>query len=54
MSARQTWIVIILIALAALTGTSAYVVDQREQVLVLQFGNPKNVVKTAGLHFKWP
>ncbi|MDX8405980.1 MAG: protease modulator HflC [Mariprofundus sp.] len=54
MSAKQTMIVIILVAMAALTGTSAYVVDQREQVLLLQFGNPKDVVKTAGLHFKWP
>jgi len=54
MSGKQTMIAILLVALAALTGTSAYVVDQREQVLLLQFGNPKDVVKDAGLHFKWP
>ncbi|WP_018294537.1 protease modulator HflC [Mariprofundus ferrooxydans] len=54
MSPKQAMIAIILVVAAALVGTSAFVVDQREQVLVLQFGNPKDVVKKAGLHFKWP
>jgi membrane protease subunit HflC len=40
--------------LVLLVSTSAFIVDQREQALVLQFGNPKDVVKEAGLHFKLP
>ncbi|NDF12442.1 MAG: protease modulator HflC [Proteobacteria bacterium] len=33
---------------------SAFIVDQREQALVLQFGDTKSVVKDSGLHFKIP
>jgi len=54
MTGKQTFILIILAALAALVGSSAFVVDQREQALVLQFGNPQKVVSEAGLNFKWP
>ncbi len=34
--------------------SAVYIVDQREQALVLQFGEPVAVVKDAGLHFKIP
>jgi len=54
MSARQSLALIVVVALGLLAGSSAFVVDQREQALVLQFGNPKDVVDTPGLHFKWP
>ena len=54
MSPKQTIIAIFLAGVAVLFSMSAFVVDQREQVLVLQFGNPKAVVKEAGLHFKMP
>ena len=54
MNAKQTFIGLILAGAVILTGMSAFVVDQREQALVLQFGNPKDVEKEAGLHFKWP
>ncbi len=54
MTGKQTFVLILLAAAAALVGSSAFVVDQREQALVLQFGNPKQVVSEAGLHFKWP
>jgi len=54
MTGKQTFLLIILAALAALVGSSAFVVDQREQALVLQFGNPQKVVSEAGLKFKWP
>ncbi|TLS67984.1 protease modulator HflC [Mariprofundus erugo] len=54
MSPKQTLMALFLTAAFFLTGACAYVVDQRQQVLVLQFGNPKDVVKEAGLHFKWP
>ncbi|MDQ6976396.1 MAG: protease modulator HflC [Mariprofundaceae bacterium] len=40
--------------LVFLTSTTTFVVDQREQALILQFGNPKDVVTEAGLHFKFP
>ncbi|MDQ6979281.1 MAG: protease modulator HflC [Mariprofundaceae bacterium] len=45
---------IFIAVLVFLVSTSAFIVDQREQALVLQFGNPKDVVKDAGLHFKFP
>jgi len=54
MTGKQTLGLIILAALAALVGSSAFVVDQREQALVLQFGSPQKVVSEAGLKFKWP
>ena len=54
MSPKQTVAVIFLAAIAMLVGMSTFVVDQREQTLVLQFGNPKRVVTDAGLHFKLP
>jgi len=45
---------VFLIVVAVVASMCAFVVDQREQALVLQFGNPKNVVTSAGLHFKLP
>lgn len=54
MSPKQSIAFIVLAAIAALVGMSTFVVDQREQTLVLQFGNPKRVVTDAGLHFKLP
>ncbi len=54
MSPKQIMIGMILAVVAIVVGMSAFVVDQREQALVLQFGNPKAVVKEAGLHFKLP
>ncbi|MDQ6969454.1 MAG: protease modulator HflC [Mariprofundus sp.] len=54
MSPKLTMMAILLGAVAVVLSMSTYVVDQREQALVLQFGNPKAVVQTAGLHFKPP
>ena len=54
MSPKLTMIAIVLGAVAVVLSMSTYVVDQREQALVLQFGNPKAVVQDAGLHFKPP
>jgi len=54
MGKKQTF-GLILIAIAVLVlNMSAFTVDQRHEALVLQFGNPKRVVKVAGLHFKLP
>ncbi len=45
----------LLLALAALlAAASAFIVDQREQALVLQFGKPKRVIRDPGLYFKLP
>jgi len=54
MNAKQTFIGVILLAGALIANMCAFIVDQREQALVLQFGNPKLVIKTPGLHFKRP
>lgn len=42
-------VIIIVLALNTL-----YTVDQTEQALVLQFGQPIQVVRAPGLHVKWP
>lgn len=39
---------------AAAVYTSAFIVHQNEQALVVQFGNPKRVVTTPGLYWKLP
>lgn len=41
-------------ALIVVTLSAAFIVDQREQVLVLQFGDPKRVIQEPGLNFKIP
>jgi len=47
--------VIILIGLAAVAVySSAYIVHQNEQALVLRFGEPKRVVREPGLNWKYP
>ncbi len=43
-----------IIVLGIVAFSSVYTVDQREQALVLQFGEPKRVVSEPGLQFKWP
>ena len=43
---------LVLVAAAALS--SVFIVDEREKVLVLQFGEVKQVVVEPGLHFKIP
>jgi membrane protease subunit HflC len=54
MSPKQSLALIVLAVAALIASMSTFVVDQREQALVLQFGKPIGVVKDAGLHFKWP
>jgi modulator of FtsH protease HflC len=54
MSPKQSIGLIILAVVALIASMSTFVVDQREQALVLQFGKPVGVVRDAGLHFKWP
>jgi modulator of FtsH protease HflC len=40
--------------IAAVIYTSVFVVDQRQQALVIEFGNPQSIVKDPGLHWKKP
>ncbi|MDX8409542.1 MAG: protease modulator HflC [Mariprofundales bacterium] len=54
MNGKQTSLIILLAFIAGVINMSAFVVDQRKQALVLQFGNPKQMVSEAGLHWKWP
>ena len=54
MSPKQTLTGIILAVVVVLLGMSTFIVDERKQALVLQFGNPKDVAIEAGLHFKLP
>ncbi|HQR90325.1 MAG: protease modulator HflC [Caulobacter sp. 12-67-6] len=41
-------------ALLVLLGSTVYQVDQRQQALVVRFGDPIRVVKSPGLHLKAP
>jgi len=43
-----------LIALFLLVSASLYTVDQRQNAIVFQLGEVKEVITRAGLHFKWP
>ena len=46
--------VILVGAAIVVTLSAAFIVDQREQALVLQFGDPKRVIQEPGLNFKIP
>ena len=54
MGPKQGFVLGILAAAIVLLNMSAFVVDQREMALVLQFGKPQRVIQQAGLHFKLP
>ena len=54
MSAKQTITAAIIAGALLVASMCAFVVDQRQQALVLQFGNPKVVITDPGLHFKYP
>ncbi len=47
-------ILIIATIIMIIVGSAMFTVDQRQQVLILQFGEPKRVIKEAGIHFKIP
>ena len=48
------FIIPIIIALAIITYLSLFTVKEINQAIVLQFGNPKKVINTAGLQWKIP
>jgi len=47
-------VVAILAVLALLVSSSLFTVDQRQNAIVFQLGEVKEVVQRSGLHFKWP
>lgn len=47
-------VVVVLIAAIILVQASCYIVDEREQVVVTEFGQPVRTVQTPGLNFKIP
>src|SRR5687768_6407335 len=47
-------IVAILAVVALLASSALFTVDQRQNAIVFQLGEVKEVVNRSGLHFKWP
>jgi len=47
-------IIAAIVALALLASSALYTVDQRQNAIVFQLGEVKDVVTKPGLHFKWP
>jgi membrane protease subunit HflC len=51
---RATYVLPVIFVLFAVLLSSVFIVDERKQVLVLQFGQVKQVVREPGLGFKLP
>ena len=52
---KKSTLLLILSTLLLFVGFGCFfVMDERQQGLVLQFGEPKRVIQTSGLHFKIP
>ena len=52
---KSTILYITLLAIAVVGFSSIYIVDEKEQVIVLQFGKPvTGTISDAGLYFKIP
>ena len=51
---NKSFFTLFIIALAFLGLNSLFTMDERQQGLVLQFGEPKRVIQSSGLHFKLP
>ena len=51
---NKTVLIFFIIALSFLGLNSLFTMDERQQGLVLQFGEPKRVIQSSGLHFKLP
>jgi membrane protease subunit HflC len=47
-------ILAVLVALAVLASSMMFTVDQRQNAIIFQLGEVKEVVTKPGLHFKWP
>ncbi len=51
---NKTFLIIFTIAIVFLGLNSLFTMNERQQGLVLQFGEPKRVIQSSGLHFKLP
>ena len=51
---KLTIYIIIVVVLGFVGLNSVFTMNERQQGLVLQFGEPKRVVQISGLHFKLP
>jgi len=47
-------VIAILVVLSAVVSGTVFTVDQRQNAIVFQLGEVKEVVTKPGLHFKWP
>jgi len=47
-------VIALLIVIALVASSTLYTVDQRQNAIVFQLGEVKEVVTQPGLHFKWP
>ena len=47
-------IIAIIVVIALIASSTMYTVDQRQNAIVFQLGEVKEVVQRSGLHFKWP
>ncbi len=54
MSVRTVLLLLALVILGSVAGCGLFTVYETEQALVMQYGNPKRVVKEPGLHWKIP
>ena len=51
---KSTIFIVIIVALGFLGINSLFTMNEKQQGLVLQFGEPKRVIKDSGLHIKLP
>ncbi len=51
---RNILMIVIALSVIAASGLIFYQVDEREYVVITQFGEPIKAIKTAGLNWKWP
>ena len=55
MNSTKTFVVgIIVVVIGIVLSSALFTVDQREQAIVMQFGDPRDVVSEPGLHVKMP
>jgi membrane protease subunit HflC len=47
-------IIAVLVVVVLLVSSTFFTVDQRQNAIVFQLGEVKEVVQKPGLHFKWP
>ena len=51
----KTILAVVVLAVVLIVGSMSYfIISERDQGIVVQFGDPKRVVNEPGLNFKWP